>query len=99
VDNVKVTGVLLTVNNVSNTASVTSASDEDLHTIVKLDVVNDLAGGQVNLDGVEDVNAGVGVADGAAIVGDNNGHVLHCKHQTSDQGLEFNKNNNKREVD
>lgn len=45
-------------------------------TIVKLDEVGHLAGGDVQLDGIVHLHRGVGVADGASVVRHNEGHVL-----------------------
>jgi hypothetical protein len=63
VDNVEASVVALTVSDDTNTTHVTTTSDHDDHTSVELDEVGDLASGQVNLDGVVDLDGGVGVAD------------------------------------
>lgn len=68
VDDVECTGVLLTADEGSDTTSVASTGDEDLDTVVELDVVSDLAGSEVNLDRVTDSDAWVWVADGATVV-------------------------------
>ena len=70
VDNVEATNVLLTVDNNTSTAHVTATGDHDDVASVELDEFGDLAGLQVKLDGVVNLDEGVGVADGAAVVGD-----------------------------
>lgn len=49
---------------------------EIILTCIKLDVLCDLAGVQVNADCVVDLNEGVGVADGAGVVGHQVGYSL-----------------------
>jgi hypothetical protein len=78
VHNVEVSGVLLAVNDVSNTASVASTGDEDLGAVVELDEVEHLAGGEVNLHGVEGADVGIGVSDRAAIVGGDDWDAFDC---------------------
>lgn len=63
VDNVEASVVALTVGDDTNTTHVTTTSDHDNDTSVELDEVGDLASGQVDLDGVVDLDSGVGVAD------------------------------------
>jgi hypothetical protein len=63
VDNVEASVVALTVSDDTNTTHVTTTSDHDDHTGIELDEVRDLASGQVNLDGVVDLDGWVGVAD------------------------------------
>lgn len=63
VDNVEATVVTLTVGDDTNTAHVTTTSDHGDVASVELDEVGDLAGGEVNLDGVVDLDQGVRVAD------------------------------------
>jgi hypothetical protein len=63
VDNVEASVVALTVSDDTNTTHIATTSDHDDHTSVELDEVGDLAGGQVNLDGVVDLDGRVGVTD------------------------------------
>lgn len=63
VDNVEATIVTLTVGDDTNTTHVTTTSDHGNGAGVELDEVGDLASGEVNLDGVVDLDQGVGVAD------------------------------------
>lgn len=63
VDNVETTVVTLTVGEDANTAHVATASDHGDGTGVELDIVGDLAGLEVNLDGVVGLDQGVGEAD------------------------------------
>jgi hypothetical protein len=63
VDNVEASVVALTVSDDTNTTHVTTTSDHDDHTSVELDEVGDLAGGEVDLDGVVDLDGWVRVTD------------------------------------
>jgi hypothetical protein len=63
VDDVETTIVALTVSDDTNTTHVTTTGSHDDNTGVELDEVNDLASGNVNLDGVVDLDGRVGVAD------------------------------------
>ena len=69
-NDVKATNVLLTVDDDTSTTHVTAAGDHDNVASVELDEVNDLARLNVELDSVVNLDQGVGVTDGAAIVGD-----------------------------
>ena len=71
VDNIETTLVTLTVNNNTNTSQVTTTSSHNNVTVVKLDERLNLASSKVDLDGVVNLDGGVGVADGAAVVGNN----------------------------
>lgn len=66
VDDVETTIVALTVGDDTNTAHVTTTSDHGNGASVELDVVGDLARGQVDLDRVVDLDQRIGVADAAA---------------------------------
>lgn len=63
VDNVEASVVALTVSDDTDTTHVTTAGNHDNDTSVELDEVGDLASGEVDLDGVVDLDGGVGVAD------------------------------------
>lgn len=63
VDNAESTLVTLTVGDDTNTTHVTTTGGHGDHTSVELDEVSDLAGGNVNLDGVVDTDVGVWVTD------------------------------------
>lgn len=63
VDDVETTVVTLTVSDDTNTTHVATTSGHDDNTGVELDEVEDLASGNVNLDGVVDLDGRVGVAD------------------------------------
>lgn len=65
VDDVEATVVALTVGDDTNTAHVTTTSNHGDGASVELDEVGDLAGAQVDLDGVVDLDGGVRVADAA----------------------------------
>jgi hypothetical protein len=63
VDDVEASVVALTVGDDTNTTHVATTSDHDDDTGVELDEVGDLASGEVDLDGVVDLDGGVRVAD------------------------------------
>ena len=63
VDNVEASVVALTVGDDTDTTHVTTTGNHDNDTSVELDEVGDLASGEVDLDGVVDLDGGVGVAD------------------------------------
>ena len=63
VDNVEASVVALAVGDDTNTAHVTTTSGHGDDTSVELDEVGDLAGGEVNLHGVVDLDGWVRVAD------------------------------------
>lgn len=62
-DDVETTIVTLTVSDDANTTHVATTSGHNDNTGVELDEVEDLASGNVNLDGVVDLDGRVGVAD------------------------------------
>ncbi len=76
VDDVEASGVLLTVDEGSDTTSVTTSSDHDADSSLKLDEVGDASSGKVDLDGVVGLDEGVGVADRASVVGHNVWHAV-----------------------
>ena len=83
-DDVEATNVLLTVNDHTGPAHVTATSDDDDVTGIELDEVCDLVLLDVEFDGVVGLDAGVGVADGPAIMGDDVGDTLGTDSQFSD---------------
>jgi hypothetical protein len=68
VDNVEASVVALTVSDDTDTAHVTTTGNHDNDTSVELDEVGDLASGEVDLDGVVDLDGWVGVADSTQIL-------------------------------
>ena len=68
--------VVLDVGEGADAASVTTLGDHDSVADLELEGLHDLAGLQVDLDGVVHLDLGVGVADGAAVVGDDVGDGL-----------------------
>ena len=62
-DDVETTVVALTVSDDTNTTHVATTGGHGDNTSVEADEVGDLAGREVNLDGVVDLDSGVGVAD------------------------------------
>ena len=63
VDNVEASVVAFTMADDTDTTHVATTSDHDDDTSVELDEVGDLASGEVNLDGVVDLDSWVRVAD------------------------------------
>ncbi len=79
VDNVEAAQVTLAVRDDTNTTHVAAAGDEANVASVKLDKVNNLASLQIQLDRVVDLDQRVRVADGAAVVGNQEGNALGTK--------------------
>jgi hypothetical protein len=75
VDNVETTSVALLVGDDTNTAHVTASNDAGNVSNVELDEGLDLSRLNVDLDGVADLDQRIRVADGAAVVGDNEGNT------------------------
>ena len=68
--NVEATNVLLAVHDDTSTAHVTTTSDHNDVSGIELHEIRDLALLKVEFDGVVDLDEGIGVTDGAAVVGD-----------------------------
>lgn len=62
-DDVEASVVALTVGDDTDTTHVTTTGNHDDDTSVELDEVGNLASGEVDLDGVVDLDGWVGVAD------------------------------------
>lgn len=73
VDDVEATEVTLLTGDNTGTALVTTTSDHDGGTSVESNKVEDLLRLNVESDSVVDLDGGVGVSDGAAVVGDDEG--------------------------
>src|SRR5690349_17263095 len=71
VDDVEASNVTLAVGDDTDTASVTTTGDHGDVTDLELDELGELGGLQVELDGVVDLDQGIGVTEGASVVGDN----------------------------
>lgn len=84
VDDVEATEVALGVDNDTRAAHVTAAGDHDNVSGLELEVVDDLVLDEVELDGVVDLDRGVGVTDGAAVVGDDVGDTLGTELSAAD---------------
>ena len=84
VNNIETTDVLLAVNNDSRTTHVTTAGDHDDVASIKLDKVGELALLNVEANGVVDLDQGVGVTDGAAVVSDDVGDTLVANRDLAD---------------
>lgn len=83
VDNIETTRVVLGVDDHADTSQVSSAGDHDEVSVLELEEGLDLAGGNVNLDGIVDPDFGIGVADGAAVVCDKVGNALLAELDTA----------------
>lgn len=83
-DDIETTIVALTVGDDTNTTHVATTGDHGDSSSVEADEVGDLSGLDVNLDGVVDLDGGVGVTDGAGIVGDEVWDTLGAKLDTLD---------------
>ena len=75
-DDVEGTLVALNVLEGTDAAGVAALGEHDEAAELELEDVGHLAGGNVDLDGVVDLDVGVGVADGASVVGDEDGDLL-----------------------
>jgi len=82
VNDVETTNVLLSVNNHTCSAHVTSTGDNDDVASVELDELGDLVLVEIELDGVVNLDGWIRVTDGSAVVSDNvryapgtNGHL------------------------
>jgi len=69
-DNIKTTNMSLTVDNNTSTTHVTTAGDHANVSNIELDEIGDLALLEIETDGIVGLDEGIGVADGAAVVGD-----------------------------
>jgi len=76
VDNVEASLMTLTVDNGADTSHVVSAGHEAEVAGVELNVVSDLSGLDLEEHDIVGLDGGVGVADGATVVGDNVGNAL-----------------------
>ena len=76
VSNIERTRVLLDVLENTNTTQIVTASDHGEVSRGELDVIDDLSGGQVDLDGVLLTNIGVGVTESATVVSGEEGDGL-----------------------
>jgi len=70
VGNVVRTVVDLDVLEDTDATNIVSSSNEDLSSVLELEASIDITGGEVELDGVVDVDLGVGVSDGSTVMGD-----------------------------
>lgn len=84
VDNVEATDVLLAVHDDTRTTPVTATGDEGKVAGVELDEVGDLALLNVEADSVVDLDRGVGVTDGAAVVGGDERNALVADRNLAD---------------
>jgi len=74
--NLEGSNVLLTTSDDTNTALILTTGDHSSGSILELDVVGGFASGNVDLDSIVGLGAGVRVTDSAAIVGGQAWHAL-----------------------
>ena len=84
VDNVEGALVTLPVHDDTDTTSVSATSHHANVAGLELNRVHNLVGGDVNADGVIDLDQRVWVPDGAAIVGVQQGHVVGANADLED---------------
>lgn len=84
VDDIETTIVALTVSDNTNTTHIATTSDHNNTTGIERNELGDLAGLEINLDGVVDLDGGVRVTDGAGIVGDEVRNTLGTELDTAD---------------
>jgi len=75
-DNIEATHMFFFVFDDSNTTQVATRCDNGQGTGVELDVVLHLAVGQVEFDAVAGLDERIGIAEGAAVMGDDIGNLL-----------------------
>ncbi len=91
VDDIKATGVLLSRLDNTNTTNVFTSNDHALVSRLEFDELEDLSALQIKLDGVVDIDGGIRVAEGAAVVRNNEGDSLGTNGALLDlQKLELN---------
>ena len=83
-DDIESTNVLLPVYDNTSTSHVTTTSNNDDVTSIKLDKVADLASLKLKLDSVVNLDSRVGVTDGSSIVGHNVGNTTSTKSDLAD---------------
>lgn len=76
VDNIETTRVVLSVDNHTDTSQVSATGDHNKVAVLELEERLDLSGSNVDLDGVVDLDLGVGVTNCATIVCDKVGNGL-----------------------
>lgn len=69
VDNVKTTEMAFTVHNGTDTSHIVPTGDHGDVASIELDEIFDLASVNVELDGVVGLDQGIGVTDGATVMG------------------------------
>lgn len=84
VDDIETSNVLLSVHDDTSPAHVASTGDHDDVACVEFDEVGDFALLEVELDSVVGTNMGVGVTNGATIVGDNVGDTTVTNGDAAD---------------
>lgn len=76
VHNLEGSWMFLAVHDGSDATQITSSGDHHQVAGFEANVIGDLSGGDVDLDDVVDLDAWIGVADGAAVGGDQEGNLL-----------------------
>ena len=76
VDNIEGTEVAITADNHTDTTDVVTLGDEAEVTDFELEVTDDLVGLEIDLHGITNLHSGIGEADGAGVVSNNEGNLL-----------------------
>ena len=79
-----VTGVLLSVSDDSHSTDRVTSSDHGDVSVLELNEVQDLSGGKVDLDGVVDLDLGVDELDGSSVVSDGVGDLVVAQEDLVD---------------
>ena len=76
VDNIEGTEMAITADNHTNTTDVVTLGNEAEVTDFELEVTDDLVGLEIDLHGITNLHSGIGEADGAGVVSNNEGNLL-----------------------
>jgi len=83
-DNIEATDVSISVDNDTDSSDVVTGGDQRKIASFEGNVVNNGTSGDVNLDGIQNLDSGVGESDGTAIVGDNVGDLVGADRSLGD---------------
>jgi len=76
VDDIETTDVSISVDNNTDSSDVVTGGDQSKIAGFEGNVINDETSGDVNLDGIQDSDSGVGESDGSSVVGNNVGDLV-----------------------
>src|SRR5512142_1791339 len=74
--NIEGAGMSFTVDNGTDTTQISTSSDHAQVAGIELDVIGDFASGNINLYGIVSLDQGIGVTDGATVMGNNEWYTL-----------------------